>query len=144
MLIIPFSTLQLTDIEDCEISRKYDDEGFLRVFPQRLVRTVLIRHKVALKCGKLVCLTTQLRWEWEEKKVAIFFLPQDQVGYPLQPRSVRLDPYIKTFSNIFFSCIECWSISQELLISLQIHLPIVSEVGDEEGLRVNYDHPGDD
>ena len=72
-MIIPFGTLQLTDIEDCEISRKYDDEGFLRVFPQRLVRTVLIRHKVALKCGKLVCLTTQLRWELEEKKVVIFF-----------------------------------------------------------------------
>ena len=72
-MIIPFGTLQLTDIEDCEISRKYDDEGFLRVFPQRLVRTVLIRHKVALKCGKLVSLTTQLRWELEEKKVVIFF-----------------------------------------------------------------------
>ena len=52
--------------------------------------------------------------------------------------------YIKTFSNVLFSCIECWSISQELLISLQIHLPIVSEVWDEEGLRVNYDHPGGD
>ena len=73
-----------------------------------------------------------------------FFLPQDQVGYPLQPRNARLDPYIKMFSNVLYSYIECSSISQELLISLQIHLPIVSEVGDEEGLRVNYDHPGDD
>ena len=45
------------------------------------------------------------------------------------------------FSND--SYIEFTSISQELLISLQTHLPIVSEVGDEEGLRVNYDHPGD-
>ena len=73
-----------------------------------------------------------------------FFLPRVQVGYPLQPRNARLDPYIKIFSNVLFSCIECSSISQELLISLQIHLPIVSEVGNEEGLRVNYDHPGDD
>ena len=73
-----------------------------------------------------------------------FLLPQVQVGYPHQPRNARLDPYIKMFSNVLFSCIVRFSISQELLISLQIHLPIVSEVGDEEGLRVNYDHPGDD
>ena len=28
-------------------------------------------------------------------------------------------------------------------LRFQNHLPVVSEVGDEEGLRVNYDHPGD-
>ena len=86
--------------------------------------------------------TTQMGVGREES--CNFFLPRVQVGYPLQPRNARLDPYIKTFSNVFFSCIERSSISQELLSSLQIHLPIVSEVGDEEGLRVNYDHPGDD
>ena len=38
----------LTDIEDCEVSGQDDDEGFLRVFPQRLVRTILVRDKAAL------------------------------------------------------------------------------------------------
>ena len=38
----------LTDIEDCEVSGQDDDEGFLRVFPQRLVRTILVSDKAAL------------------------------------------------------------------------------------------------
>lgn len=38
----------LTDIEDCEVSGQDDDEGFLWVFPQRLVRTILVRDKAAL------------------------------------------------------------------------------------------------
>ena len=38
----------LTNIEDCEVSGQDDDEGFLWVFPQRLVRTILVRDKAAL------------------------------------------------------------------------------------------------